>query len=95
MRAEIIHITDHAVLRWNERVSCNIENNVHDIIKIVKLSKIIKKNEPLPYSLPRIDGTVYAVYKEILLVLEPITIDEYKLITVIAEKRLDLSKFND
>jgi hypothetical protein len=83
MRAQTIHVTDHALLRWQQRTT----RDAREIVDIVKKSKIIKKNELLPFCLPRIPYTVYAIYSGILFILESVTIDEYRLITVIAEKR--------
>lgn len=83
MRAETVHVTDHALLRWKQRVSKNV--NVHDIIDAVKASKVIKKKEPLPYSMPRWDGSVYTFNNGIMFILECVSIDEYKLITMIAD----------
>lgn len=85
MRAETIHVTDHAILRWKERVSKNGAINVQDIIRSVKDSRVIKKKEPLPFMLPRINGSVYTENSGTLFVLESVTIDEYRLVTVITE----------
>jgi hypothetical protein len=85
MRAETVHVTDHALLRWKERAAKTEDTNVYEIIKAVKNSKVIKKNEPLPYPLPRLDGSVYSYNDGVLFVMEPITIDEYRLVTVICE----------
>lgn len=86
MRAETVHVTDHALLRWKERASKTGEVNVHEIVQAVKSSRVIKKNEPLPYPLPRLDGSVYSFNNGILFILEPVTIDEYRLVTVIADE---------
>lgn len=83
MRAEIVHVTDHALLRWSQRVSET--GNVFEIKKAIQNSRIIKKCEPLPYPLPRLDGSVYSIYEEVMFVMEPITIDEYRLVTVISD----------
>lgn len=83
MRAEIVHVTDHALLRWSQRVS--EKPNVFDIKNAIQKSKVIKKCEPLPYPLPRLDGSVYSVHNGIMFVMEPITIDEYRLVTVVSE----------
>lgn len=85
MRAETVHITDHALLRWRERASDSGEAKVQEIVQAVKDSRVIKKNEPLPYPLPRVDGSVYSFNgKEgLLFILESVTIDEYRLVTVI------------
>lgn len=46
---------------------------------------MVKKDEPLPYPLPRVDGSVYSFNKTegLLFILESVTIDEYRLVTVI------------
>lgn len=82
MRAETIHVTNHALTRWKERASKTGEVNEQEIIKAVKESKVVKRSEPLPYALPRMDGSVYSVAGNILFVLESVTIDEYRLVTV-------------
>ena len=86
MRAETIHVTDHAMLRWKQRASKTGDVNVHEIIKAVKESKVVKKKEFLPYRMPRFDGSVYSVNGPVLFILESVTIDEYRLITVISEE---------
>jgi len=86
MRAEIVHVTDHALLRWKERASKTGEVNVEEIVQAVKESKVIKKNEPLPYPMPRLDGSVYSFNAGVLFILESVTIDEYRLVTVIADE---------
>lgn len=82
MRFEIVHVTDHALLRWIQRVSKN--GNVFEITNAIKKSKIIKKYELIPYPLPRKEGTVYSIYNGIVFVMEPITIKEYRLVTVVS-----------
>lgn len=82
MRAKIVHVTDHALLRWTQRVSET--GNVFEIKQAIQKSRVIKKCEPLPYPLPRVDGSVYSVDGEVMFIMEPITIDEYRLVTVIA-----------
>lgn len=83
MRAEIVHVTDHALLRWTQRVS--EKGNVFDIRNAIQKSRVIKKCEPLPYPLPRLEGSVYSVHNGVMFVMEPITIDEYRLVTVVSE----------
>jgi hypothetical protein len=82
MRAEVVHITDHAILRWSQRVTSD-RFRCADIRQAIKNSKVLRKNDPLP--LPRLDGSVYSLYDGVLFVLEPITIDEYRLVTVVSE----------
>lgn len=82
MRAEIIHVTDHALMRWKERASRTGEANTLEIIEAVKASKVIKKSDTLPYPTPRVDGLVYTFNDGVLFILETVTIDEYRLVTV-------------
>lgn len=86
MRATVIHVTDHARERWHKRVSIKGNENVHDIIEAVKESTILKKSSPLPYGLPRLPETVYSIRSNVVFVMEPMTIDEYRLVTVISEQ---------
>ena len=84
MRAEIIHVTDHALLRWKERASVHSDATVHDVIKAVKESRQIKYDEPLPYQMPRKANSVYTINRDgVLFVLETVEINEFRLITVI------------
>ena len=85
MRAEQVSVTDHALLRWNERVSITGKCHVDEIVDAVKKSKIIKKNEILPYVSNRKSNTVYSQHENVLFIMEPISIDEFKLITVITD----------
>lgn len=86
MRATVIHVTDHARERWHKRVSITGNENVYDIIEAVKESTILKKSIPLPYGLPRLPQTVYSIRSNIVFVMESVTIDEYRLVTVISEQ---------
>ena len=86
MRATVIHVTDHAIERWHKRVSIKGNENVHDIIEAVKESTVLKKSSPLPYGLPRRPETVYSMKSNVLFIMESITIDEYRLVTVISEE---------
>jgi len=83
MRAQIIHVTDHAVLRWKQRVSNGEQFTVYDIIDCIRAAQVIKKSENLPFNTVRQPNTVYAQFQEALFICEPMGIDEYKLITVI------------
>jgi len=85
MRAETVHVTDHALLRWGQRASESGKANCKEIVDAVKNSKIIKKNEPLPYCMPRLHGSTYSFNSGVLFILEPVTIDEYRLVTVIGK----------
>jgi hypothetical protein len=81
----MIHVTDHARERWHSRASKSGHDNVHDIIEAVKDSEFIKKGQPLPYGLPRLPNTVYSIRDGVVFVMEAMTIDEYRLVTVITE----------
>lgn len=85
MKAEIVHVTDHALWRWRERAAERGDAPVYEVIEAVRESKIVSKGEPLPYCLPRLDGSVYSVKDDIVFVMEPVTLGEYRLVTVIAE----------
>jgi hypothetical protein len=85
VKANIIHITDHAVARWKQRVSDDPYLNVYRIIDVVKKAKLISKKEIIPFTTPRQKNTIYAIYEDILFVMEPIEIDEYNLVTIITQ----------
>ena len=84
MRANIIHITDHAIIRWKQRVDCNNFTEQY-IRESISKAKFLKKNDLLPYTTPRIKNTIYAIFGKILFVLQPIGIKEFNLITVITK----------
>lgn len=90
MRAKLLYITDHAYLRWNQRICIG---NAVDIQHAVEQSKIVKKCELLPYSLPRLKGSVYSVYNKIMFVFDPVAIDEFRLVTVISSSDITRSGF--
>lgn len=83
MRAEIVHVTDHALLRWRERAATRGDANVYEIISAVKQSRVVKKNEPMPFLMPRQQDSVYSFHNGILFILKSVSIDEYHLVTVI------------
>lgn len=85
MRASVVHVTDHALLRWRERAAVRADANVYDVIEAVKQSKVLRDHEPLPYPLPRLPNSVYSVKDDVLFVMEPITIEEYRLVTVVTK----------
>ena len=85
MKANIIHVTDHAVARWKQRVSDDPYLNVYRIIDVVKKAKLISKKEIIPFTTPRQKNTIYAIYEDILFVMDPIEIDEYNLVTIITQ----------
>lgn len=60
--------------------------NVSDIIDAVHNSELIKKKQSLPFGVPRFDNTVYSYHAEFraLFVLEPVKLNELRLITVIS-----------
>ena len=80
MRAEFIHVSYHAQLRWLQRVGSYARPD--EIEVVVKKSRIVKKKEMLPYSVPRLKNSVYSIYEEILFVLEPVSMYEYNLVTL-------------
>lgn len=85
MRVKSINVTDHAMLRWSERgKSVSTGKKVGDVIEAIKQSRVIGKDEPLPYSLPRIDGKVYSIFQGLLFILDPVGLDEYKVVTIIS-----------
>lgn len=85
MRADIIHITDHAFQRWIERVSDTGFASLNEIVEAVKRSRVIKKHELLPYGMPRLDGSVYTANNGVLFILKSLSIYEYNLVTVIGK----------
>ena len=99
MKFNILHITDHALIRWKERVKKKKKNGFtlfDEITESVKFSKIIKKKEYIPFGTPRKNGTVYSFNNEIniLFVMESITIDEYRLVTVISHASIPRKNLN-
>ena len=85
MKANIIHVTDHAIIRWKQRVSDDPVLSVYKIIDVVKKAKLVSKKEIIPFTTARYKNSIYAMYEDILFVMEPITIDEYNLVTIITE----------
>lgn len=83
MKAEMIHVTDHAVLRWSQRVSNGAYFTIHDIIHDLRMAQVITRDEILPFNTIRQPNTVYAFYRGVLFVCESIDINIYRLITVI------------
>jgi hypothetical protein len=83
MKFKIVHVTDHALERWTNRT--NLQNNVLSILELLEKSRIIKKTEPLPYLITRQSGSVYSIYDDILFVMEPLSVEEFNLVTVITE----------
>jgi hypothetical protein len=72
--AEIVHVTDHAWVRWRERASeTQSDCNAYTIIQSVREARRLEKNEPIPYGMPRKANSVYAVKDDILFILEPVT----------------------
>jgi hypothetical protein len=85
VKANIIHVTDHAIIRWKQRVSDDPVLSVYKIIDVVKKAKLVSKKEIIPFTTARYKNSIYAMYEDILFVMEPITIDEYNLVTIITE----------
>lgn len=83
MKAEMIHVTDHAILRWSQRVSNGAYFTIHDIIHDLRMAPVISRDEILPFNTIRQPNTVYAFHQGVLFVCEPIDINIYRLITVI------------
>lgn len=83
MRANLIHVTNHAYKRWIQRASELGYSSDEEITEIVKKAKILKKNEDIPYGTKRLRNMVYAVYEDCLFVLEPVTQEEFRLVTII------------
>lgn len=85
MKPRIIHVTDHAALRWRQRIANAELCNVHDIIDSVRKSKVLRKTDVLPFMYVRHPNTVYTYKDETLFIMEPMEIDEYRLVTVITK----------
>jgi len=85
MRAEIIHVTNHAFERWIQRASEHGYSSDDEITDFVKKAKIIKKSEEIPYGTKRLPNMVYAIHQDCLFVLEPVSQNEFRLITIINE----------
>lgn len=83
MRIKSIIVSDHALLRWRERVVFNSTENIDSLIETIKKARIIKKTDQMPYLIVRKIGIVYAIFHHVLFILEPTKKDEYKVITVI------------
>lgn len=86
MNAEIVHVTDHAFARWRERAAAtNSECNNFQIVQAVRESRLIDKNEPLPYPMPKLPNSIYTVKDDIMFILEPVTKTEFRLVTVVTD----------
>lgn len=85
MKAEVIHVSDHAMLRWGERVQTEGLFTEEDIRQAVLDSKLIKKDEPLPYLYPRRENTVYSIKDKVLFVLKPLDVGKFRVLTVLTE----------
>lgn len=84
MKFKTVHITDHAFERWEERIGKIDKNKILDSIRT---ARVIKSNEVLPFATTRKKGTTYCYCEELktLFYLENVTIDEYRLVTLISE----------
>lgn len=82
MKFSKLSITDHAILRWRQRVN-SVDFTEETIKKCLEEARIIRKNESLPFPTPRIPNTVYAVKDNIMFILQPVAIKEFNLITVV------------
>lgn len=85
MKPRIIHVTDHAALRWRQRIARAELCNVHDIIESVRNSKVVRRSDVLPFVFVRHPNTVYTYNDNTLFIMEPVEIDEYRLVTVITQ----------
>lgn len=83
MKPRIIHVTDHAALRWRQRIARTECFNVYDIIDTVRKSKVVRKSDLLPFNCVRHPNTLYTCNEEVLFIFEPVTIDEFRLVTII------------
>lgn len=82
-KAKEIHVTNHAILRWRQRVSEDAD--VPSILEKAKKSKIVKHSS-LPFTVVLLENVVYSFYKdethEIIFIFEPVNITEFKLLTI-------------
>lgn len=86
MQFQTIHITDHAIQRWSERTTRKV--NIEEITESIRKSKLITKKDFLPFCLPRRAETVYSFDGEVLFIFETVSINEFRLVTVIAEQEV-------
>jgi hypothetical protein len=94
MRFKKLQITNHAILRWKERIS-PVNYTEEDIQQVLRVARLIKKKELLPFSTARVVNTIYAKYQEALFVLQPLSIDEYVLITIITKSENYICRFSE
>jgi hypothetical protein len=94
MRFKKLQITNHAILRWKERIS-SVYHTEEDIQQVLRVARLIKKKELLPFSTARVVNTIYAKYQEALFVLQPLSIDEYVLITIITKSENYICRFSE
>jgi hypothetical protein len=94
MRFKKLQITNHAILRWKERIS-PVNYTEDDIRQVLRVARLIKKKELLPFSTARVVNTIYAKYQEALFVLQPLSIDEYVLITIITKSENYICRFSE
>lgn len=85
MRASTIHVTNHAYKRWIERASVFGHSSDEEITEVVKKSKVVKNHNDIPYGTKKLPNMVYTIYEDCLFVLEPVSYEEYRLITIINE----------
>lgn len=89
MRFKIVHVTNHAKKRWQQRIKkCTEEPNVKEIIESVKNAKHLKKDDYIPYITRKKRNTIYCYDEETkaLFVLECVNIEEYRLVTILTDK---------
>ena len=83
-----IYVTHHAFVRWRQRVSSKPRTHSEtysDITQAVRESRIIRKDEPLPYPVARIKENIYRLNGNVLFVINSISEDSCRLLTIINE----------
>lgn len=83
IKLDIIHVTDHAMKRWQERAACGVEADKEEIIQAVRAGRRIPKGEPLPVLMPRRPNCIYITHDGILFILETKSLIEHVLVTVV------------
>jgi hypothetical protein len=84
LRKAEINVTDHAALRYRERVGHARGDD--RIVAAVRTARVIGRGEPLPSLTPRVDGTTYATDGRAVFVLRGLSAKRFELITVLESK---------
>jgi hypothetical protein len=84
LRKATINVTDHASLRYRERVGHAYGDD--RIVAAVRSARVLGRDEPLPSLTPRVDGTTYATDGRAVFVLRGIAAKHFELITVLDAK---------